>query len=599
MRGRGVSDPRIRSLLGVTAPSLLVLALLLLGTATGQYWRYVLSLVVTAIVIGSALAMLVGFARCISLATGAMAALGAYGATLLVVGAGLPWPLAVAGGVLLGALGGLVLGLPSVRFRSHNLAMVTLVFQAVVVIVLREWRTLTNGAEGLNVPAPLILGVRIASDLGQLALIAGLGAAAVLLVAVLLRGPYGRNLKALAANEVGARAFGISIEAHLVAAFTISSAVIALAGSLAAPRFRIIDPDSFGLHASILALAYPIVGGAGSIWGGILGGGTMRLLPELLRPVADYLELLLSALILACVIFMPGGLIGLAARLRKAAPQPLPVAAEPTTPPARAAAPTRAEAALVVEDVRIAYGAVKAVDGVSFTVPAGTICGIMGPNGAGKTTLFNAISGFVLPDSGRVSVFGRPLIGAPAHARLGLGVARTFQQVAIFPTLTCRDNVVLGLGRNSVGRALAESFDAALDGSATRQARAQADAALAAVGLDGFAEMPAGSLSLGNQRRLEIARAIVSRPPLILLDEPVSGVAHEEAERIAGLLRLISRESGITMLVVEHDIGFLVGLCDHLLAMALGRVVAEGRPREVVAAEDVRRVYFGEVLEKA
>jgi len=595
MRRRAVSDPRLRALIGVLAPSLCVLLLLLVGVAAGQYWRYVLSLIITAIVVGSALAMLVGFARCISLATGAMMALGAYGSTLLVVGLGLPWPVALLGGVLLGALGGFVLGLPSVRFRSHNLAMVTLVFQAVVIIVLREWRSLTNGAEGINVPPPNIFGLRIATDLDYLILIACCGALAVLLVAVLLRGPFGRNLKALAANEVGSRAFGISIEAHLVAVFTISSAVIALAGGISAPRFRIIDPDSYGLHASILALAYPIVGGAGSIWGGIVGGGTMRLLPELLRPVADYMELVLAGIILASVIFMPQGLIGLFQGLRRSRPAPVAPAAVTDTelPPATNADATQGPA-LVVEDVSKAYGALRAVDRVSFIVPRGSICGIMGPNGAGKTTLFNAISGFIVPDAGRVSLFGAPLLGAPAHARLGMGIARTFQQVAIFPTLSCRDNVALGLGRNAIARSLLDCFDAALDGAATREARQRADAALAAVGLAGFGTVPAGALSLGDQRRLEIARAIVSRPPVILLDEPVSGVAHEEAEGIAALLRRINRESGITMLIVEHNIGFLVDLCDHLVAMAQGSVVAAGPPHEVVRADTVRRAYFGE-----
>jgi ABC-type branched-subunit amino acid transport system ATPase component len=266
-----------------------------------------------------------------------------------------------------------------------------------------------------------------------------------------------------------------------------------------------------------------------------------------------------------------------------------------------APAPSLAAAspALVVEGVSIAYGALRAVDDVSFTVPAGSICGIMGPNGAGKTTLFNTVSGFVLPDAGRVSLFGRTLIGAPAHDRLRLGIARTFQQVAIFPTLSCRDNVALGLGRNRIGLALRDCFDEAVHGKVTREAHAKADAALAAVGLGGFGAVPAGSLSLGDQRRLEIARAIVSRPPLILLDEPVSGVAHEEAEGIAALLRRINRESGITMLVVEHNIGFLTGLCDHLVAMAQGRVVATGAPRDVVRLDSVRQVYFGEVREDA
>ena len=599
-----MSDSRLRSLLGVLAPSLAILGLLLLGFASTQYWRYVLSVTMTAIVVGAALTVLVGFARCISLATGAMMALGAYGSTLLVVGVGLPYPLALLGGAALGALGGLLLGIPSVRFRSHNLAMVTLVFQSVVIIVLREAKGLTNGAEGMNVPAPSLFGLTVTSDLGYLILVAVAAGLVLPIVAALLRGPFGRNLRALATNEVGARAFGISIEAHLIAAFTISSAIVAFAAGLSAPRFRIIDPDSYGLGISIFALAYPILGGSGSIWGGIVGGGVMRLLPELLRPMADYTELLLAALVLAAVIVLPNGLVGLiaqaAGRLRSSAAIPaaalLPPEPAMTTP---AGTPSLQTPALVVEEVRVAYGALRAVDGVSFTVPAGTICGLMGPNGAGKTTLFNAVSGFVPPDSGRVTLFGQPLVGSPVHARIGLGVARTFQQVAIFPTLSCRDNVAIGLGRNRIGSVLRGCLDAILHGPATRAARAEAEGALEAVGLGGFGDAPAGALSLGNQRRLEIARAIVSRPPLILLDEPVSGVAHEEAAQLAALLHRINREYGITMLIVEHDIGFLVDLCDRIVAMAQGRVVAEGAPEEVIATDAVRQLYFGEALADA
>lgn len=591
----------VRAIVRLAAPLGPILALFIVGTTSSQYWRYVLSEIITAMLVGTALVMLVGFARCITLASGAVMALGAYCATLLITKLGCPYIPAVLAGTVFGAVGGLALAIPSVRFRGHNLAMVTLVFQSVVIIVLREWKSLTGGAEGMKVPPPNVFGMEISGDLGQLVLTVIGAVIALPLLTMLLLGPFGKNLRSLAGNEIGARAFGISVEEHLIAAFVISSAILAFAAILSAPQSRILDPDSFGLFASIAALAYPIVGGMGSLWGGLIGGAAMRALPELLRPVADYAELVLSAIVLAVILLAPGGLValcqGMFGQRRRAADD---VRTEPIETPlasvavGRDAVDASPVSALSIHNVSVAYDALRAVDDTSLTVPAGTIYGVMGPNGAGKTTLFNLISGFIAPSSGRIYFFGAPLLAAAAHHRIALGISRTFQHVAIFPQLTCRDNVVIGLGANRIGMVLARSFNAAIAGTTSRRETASAERALEAVGLGHYCAAPAGSLSLGDQRRLEIARAIVSKPRLILLDEPVSGLTNDEVAQIGALLRRINRELGVTILIVEHNIGFLLDVCDQLSVMGQGRVVAEGSPDRVVATPEVRRIYFGE-----
>lgn len=585
---------RENTFLAVLAPCLLIAVIFGFGLISDNYWKYVWSVTITSIVMGLGLTVLVGFARCISLGSGAMIALGAYGATLTFA-AGTPYLIALLMATALGALGGLILGLPSVRFRSHNLAMVTLVFQAVVILVLREWKSLTGGAEGLHVPAPVIFGITIDTDFGFLLLITITTLLIVPLVCIVLLGAFGKNLRAIASNEVGARAYGISIEHHLVAAFILSSAVLAFAGALNAPRQRIIDPDSYGIMLSIFTLAGPIIGGLGSLWGGIVGGALMRLLPEVLRPVADYTELFLAGLVVATVIFMPSGFVGLFKHLfvgnsRKPARESMPVATSASTVKKLVQQGT----ALKVADVSVNYDGLKAVDNVSLEISQGTIFGLMGPNGAGKTTLFNVISGFVLPSRGSVELFDSRLVGVPVHKRIELGMARTFQQVAIFPTLSCRDNVIAGLGRNRIQHVFVRSFASLAATQKSREEISAADEALAAVGLGGFGNIPAGSLSLGDQRRLEIARAIVSRPKMILLDEPVSGVAESEIERISELLRNINKSMGVTMLIVEHNIGFLASLSDNIAAMVQGRILAVGKPDSVVGSNEVRQAYFGE-----
>ncbi len=603
-----MSRRALRAFGRIAAPSLLLLLIAIAGLSVGSYWQYVLALSISAALIGSALAMLVGYARCITMATGAMLAIGAYAAAVPVVRLGAPFLPALAFAALAGAVAGIILAVPGVRFRSHNLAMVTFVFQAVVIIVLRESKLITGGAEGLHVPSPVVFGIPFRSDAEFLLLCGALAGVMVLPLAVLLAGPFGSNLRALATNESAARAFGIDVRRYLIAAFTWSSAAIAFAGGLSAPRFRVIDPDSYGILASISALAYPIIGGMGSIWGGLVGGAVLRVMPEVLRPLADYIELIFCILVVATLTFCPEGIAAAArGRLRRrpavwsgrgpterpAQPPhdlvPATVVAKPGWEPGHDRAPL-----LRVEGAAKSYGAVRAVNDVSIEVPRHALHGLMGPNGAGKTTLFNLLSGFIAPDAGRLILDGKDLARVPIEHRIGLGMTRTFQHAAVFRQLSCLDNVIIGLGRNGVWRASLRSAAAAVDALSACEERRAALAALDAVGLGPRARDAAGALSLGDQRRLELARAIVSRPRLLLLDEPVSGVAVEEASRLHELLAAINREFGMAMIVIEHNIGFLVSLCERISVMSEGRVIAEGEPRTVIGDPRVRRVYFGD-----
>ena len=250
-----------RFALGGVAPALAVLVCTAAGLPLENYLRYVIAIALVSMVIGVALVVLVGLARCITLASGAVMAIGAYTSTLLMIRLSIPYPIGLIFAIATGALAGWLIALPGTRFRGHNLAMVTLVFQAVAIILLREAKWLTGGAEGIHVPPPVIFGWRVTTDADFLVLIGLLSAIATLLLTILIRGPFGKNLQAASANEIAAEAFGISVPGYLRTAFVISSMAIAFAGALAAPRIRILDPDSFGVLPSIFMLAYPIVGG--------------------------------------------------------------------------------------------------------------------------------------------------------------------------------------------------------------------------------------------------------------------------------------------------------------------------------------------------
>jgi ABC-type branched-subunit amino acid transport system ATPase component len=271
-----------------------------------------------------------------------------------------------------------------------------------------------------------------------------------------------------------------------------------------------------------------------------------------------------------------------------------PAPAQPASAPVATETGNRAGELLLVESVDKHFDALHAVDAASLRVPVGAIHGLIGPNGAGKTSLFNIISGFLHADGGRVAFAGTSLLEMRARDRIALGMTRTFQNVAIFGQLSCLDNVIIGLGRNAVVHSMIASFDHFAGGAAALGERRRALAALASVGLADQARARAGSLSLGDQRRLEVARAIVSHPRLILLDEPVSGLSESEAEELRNLLIRINAEHRIAMLVVEHNIPFVARLCQSLSVMGAGRIVAQGRPAEVIALPIVRQLYFGE-----
>jgi len=594
-----VSDRRLD--FAALGPALFILICAFVGVlALDSYPQYAMAIAILSMLVGIALVVLVGLGRCITLASGSIMAIGAYASTLAVVDLGLPYLAALALATFAGALAGWLIAFPGTRFRGHNLAMVTLVFQSVCIILIRQSTWLTGGAEGIHVPPPQIFGSSFTGDRAFLILIGVAAALMTLAVTILVRGPFGKNLQAAAGNEIAAEAFGISVRGYLTAAFVVSSMAIAFAGALLAARIRILDPDSFGVLLSIYVLAYPIVGGMQSIWGGLLGGGALRTLPELLRPVADYQELFFASLVIVVVMFFPGGFTELVRRAVVRVFKPdrrhgFAIAATPLVSAPAAHTPQGNERLLVVEAVDRRFDALHAVNAASLAVPIGGIHGLIGPNGAGKTSLFNVISGFLTADSGRVEFAGTSLLALRARDRIGLGMTRTFQNVAVFGQLSCLDNVIIGLGRNTVLRALGASVDHFAGGGAGRRAAAGgAMRVLEAVGLVAAAHSPAGALSLGNQRRLELARAVVSNPRLILLDEPVSGLSEAETEELRELLLHINAERKIAMLVVEHNIPFVAKLCGSLSVMAAGRIVAEGKPAEVIALPAVRQLYFGE-----
>jgi branched-chain amino acid transport system permease protein len=339
-----------------------------------------------------------------------------------------------------------------------------------------------------------------------------------------------------------------------------------------------------------------VLGGVGNVWGAFLGSAVVRLtedqlqvlLPKLIGTSGNFETIVFGIVLVVVLKYAPEGLWSFVGRF---APAPRRVRdwADAAPLPQRPK-PARGERLLEVDAVRKAFGGLVAVNDVSFEVNAGDIVALIGPNGAGKSTTFNLITGVLPLSGGAVRWRGQAIGGLPSRAIARLGLSRTFQHVKMIPEMTVLENVALG----GYGRTKAGVLQAVLrlDRDEERRLFAEAERQLERIGMAGQMHELAGNLALGQQRLMEIARALATDPALLLLDEPAAGLRHHEKQALAGVLRQL-RAEGMSLLLVEHDMDFVMGLADRVVVMEFGTRLTEGTPAEVQASPEVRAAYLG------
>ncbi|MCW5633954.1 MAG: branched-chain amino acid ABC transporter ATP-binding protein/permease [Rubrivivax sp.] len=577
-------------------PAFAALMLLLPVLPVPDFWITQSNYIGLYALVALGLVVLTGVGGLTSFGQAAFVGVGAYTSAFLSTKLGVsPW-LTLFVGIAIAVAVAVVLGAITLRMSGHYLPLATIAWGLVLNYSMANTEGLGKYDGLLGIPSLQLAGFDLGSGRGLHDLIWLCALVAALAVMNLLDSRPGRAIRSLKSGSTMAEAMGISTFRYKLVAFVLAAVLAAVSGWLFAHFQRTVNPTPFSIAKGIEYLFMAVLGGIGNVWGAFLGSAVVRiiedqlqvLLPRLIGTSGNFETIVFGIVLVVVLKYAPEGLWAFVARRFPPAPRAPDwhgAAALPTR-----ARPARGELLLDVDRVRKAFGGLVAVNDVSFRIHAGDIVGLIGPNGAGKSTTFNLITGVHGLSGGQVTFRGEAVGPLPSREIARRGIGRTFQHVKMVPEMTVLENVALGGYLRSRAGTLAAMLR--LDRDEERRLFAEAERQLARIGMADRMHELAGNLPLGPQRLMEIARALATDPALLLLDEPAAGLRHKEKAALADVLRQLKAE-GMSILLVEHDMDFVMGLVDRIVVMEFGTKLMEGTPAEVQASPAVRAAYLG------
>jgi len=586
---RSVHQPVDKQIFWILAAFVIALGLPYLGN---DYWVSIGTRAAIYWILISGLNLVVGFAGQLAIGYVALLTIGAYTTSVLTAGKlfdpiSVFFALPVA--AVMGAIFGVIVGLPALRLRTFYFAMTTLGFATIVTQIALAWQNVTGGGIGLpgpEMPAPFD------NTQGFYYLCLAFGAVCTWLSTNVARSRFGSGLIAVRDAEVAAEACGISKSGLLIPIFILAGALAAVSGGLFAGLQTYITPDAFTFELSLLFFISILIGGRGSIYGPMIGTIILVILPEIAAPLAAWSTFLYAFLLLVIVLAMPGGIAVLLdfnnrrplEKHRTVAPQTSLLAALNTH--------QASSRNLGLRDIVLSFGSVRAIDGVSLDVKPGKIHGLIGPNGSGKTTTLNVISGYYSPNQGTLTLGAETLPAGMPHVRAVRGISRTFQTPRIVGEISVLENVMIGGATQGHANFLQALLAMPQERRERKALKERALALLQVVGLGVLAHVRTDRLQHSELRFIEIARALMIAPDFLMLDEPAAGLSNDEIKKLGALIQAISA-CGTGVLLVEHHVDLIFDICDDVTVLNLGKILAAGTPDEIRAHKEVVNAYLG------